>query len=60
MKMAVKLLEKGIYVIGFVYPVVAKGQARIRVQLSAAHSKEDVEKAVEAFTSVGKELGVIS
>ena len=59
MKMADKLLEKGLYVIGFVYPVVPKGQARIRVQLSAAHSKDDVEKAVDAFISVGKELGII-
>ena len=54
-----KLLEKDIYVIGFFYPVVPKGLARIRVQLSAAHSFEQVDKAVEAFTEVGKELGVI-
>ncbi len=54
-----KLLEKGIYVIGFFYPVVPKGQARIRVQLSAAHSFEQIDKAVNEFTSVGKELGVI-
>lgn len=54
-----KLLEEGIYVIGFFYPVVPKGQARIRVQLSAAHEREHLEKAVAAFTKVGKELGVI-
>jgi glycine C-acetyltransferase len=56
---ATKLLEKGIYVIGFFYPVVAKGQARIRVQISAAHSKADLEKAIKAFAEVGKELGVV-
>ncbi len=54
-----KLLEEGIYVIGFFYPVVAKGQARIRVQLSAAHEKEHLDKAIAAFEKVGKELGVI-
>jgi glycine C-acetyltransferase len=53
------LLKEGIYVIGFFYPVVAKGQARIRVQLSAAHTKEHLDKAIVAFTKVGKELGVI-
>lgn len=58
-KMAEKLLEEGIYVIGFFYPVVPQGQARIRVQLSAAHEKEHLDKAVEAFTKVGKELGVV-
>ncbi len=56
---AEKLLAKGIYVIGFYYPVVAKGQARIRVQLSAAHTREHLDKAIAAFTEVGKELGVI-
>ena len=56
---AAKLLEEGIYVIGFFYPVVPKGKARIRVQLSAAHEQEHLEKAVAAFTKVGKELGVI-
>lgn len=56
---AAKLLEDGIYVIGFFFPVVAKGQARIRVQLSAAHTTEHVEKAINAFTKVGKELGVL-
>lgn len=58
-KFADELLKEGIYVIGFVYPVVPKGRARIRVQLSAAHTKEQVEQAVEAFTKVGKSLGVI-
>ena len=56
---ASKLLNEGIYVIGFFFPVVAKGQARIRVQLSAAHTQRHLDKAVEAFTKVGKELGVI-
>ncbi len=54
-----KLLEEDIYVIGFFYPVVPKGKARIRVQLSAAHDIEQVDKAVAAFTKIGKELGVI-
>lgn len=58
-KFAAQLLEEGIYVIGFFYPVVAKGQARIRVQLSAAHEQEHLDKAIAAFTKVGKELGVI-
>jgi len=58
-KMADRLLEKGIYVIGFFFPVVPRGQARIRVQLSAAHSRENLETAIAAFTEVGKELGVI-
>lgn len=56
---AAKLLNEGIYVIGFFYPVVPKGQARIRVQLSAAHEKEHLDKALAAFEKVGKELGVI-
>lgn len=56
---AEKLLERGIYVIGFYYPVVPKGEARIRVQLSAVHEKEHLDKAVQAFTEVGKELGVV-
>ena len=56
---AEKLLEKGIYVIGFYYPVVPRGEARIRVQLSAVHEPEHIEKAVNAFTAVGRELGVI-
>lgn len=58
-KMSNMLLEEGIYVIGFFFPVVPKGKARIRVQLSAAHSKEHIEKAVSAFIKVGKELKVI-
>ncbi len=57
--MADKLLEEGIYVIGFFYPVVAKGQARIRVQLSAAHTRQHLDKAIAAFTKIGKELGVV-
>jgi glycine C-acetyltransferase len=56
---AEKLLEEGIYVIGFFYPVVAKGQARIRVQISAAHEKHHLDKAIAAFTKVGKSLGVL-
>ncbi len=55
---AAKLLDEGIYVIGFYYPVVPKGQARIRVQLSAAHEPEDLDKALKAFEKVGRELGV--
>ena len=58
-EMADKLLEEGIYVIGFFFPVVPKGKARIRVQLSAAHDKEHLDKAITAFTKVGKELKVI-
>jgi glycine C-acetyltransferase len=56
---ATRLLEEGIYVIGFYYPVVAQGQARIRVQLSAAHRREHLDKAIAAFTKIGKELGVV-
>ena len=56
---AAKLLQEGIYVIGFFFPVVAKGQARIRVQLSAAHEQAHLDKAIAAFTKVGKELGVL-
>jgi glycine C-acetyltransferase len=59
-KMAARLLEEGIYVIGFFYPVVAKGQARIRVQLSAAHRQEHLDKAIAAFIKIGKELGVLA
>jgi len=58
-KMAEKLLDKGIYVIGFYYPVVPKGQARIRVQISAAHTKAHLDHAIGSFIEVGKELGVI-
>jgi len=57
--MARDLLDLGIYVIGFFYPVVPKGQARIRVQLSAAHTKEQMDKAIDAFTEVGKRYGVV-
>lgn len=57
---AAKLLDEGIYVIGFFYPVVPQGKARIRVQISAGHEQQHLEKAVAAFTKVGKELGVIS
>ena len=57
--MAAKLLEEGIYVTGFYYPVVPKGQARIRVQVSAGHRREHLDKCIAAFTKVGKELGVI-
>ena len=59
-KMAAALLDEGIYVIGFFFPVVAKGQARIRVQVSAAHERMHLDRAVAAFTKVGKDLGVIS
>ena len=58
--MADKLLEEGIYVIGFFFPVVPKEQARIRVQISAAHNKEHLDKAISAFTKVGKEMKIIS
>jgi glycine C-acetyltransferase len=58
-KFADALLQQGIYVIGFFYPVVPKGQARIRVQISAAHDTQHLEKAIEAFSRIGKELGVI-
>jgi glycine C-acetyltransferase len=59
-RMADRLLERGIYVIGFSYPVVPVGQARIRIQVSAAHTPEQLDRAARAFTEVGKELGVIS
>lgn len=58
-KFSTELLEEGIYVIGFFYPVVPKGQARIRVQLSAAHEREHLDKAINAFIKVGKKLGVL-
>lgn len=57
---AARLLQEGIYVVGFFYPVVPHGKARIRVQLSAAHTTEHIEKAVAAFAKVGRELGVIN
>jgi len=59
-EMASRVLELGIYVIGFSFPVVPRGQARIRVQLSAAHTEEHIDRAVEAFTQVGRERGVLS
>ncbi len=58
-RMADKLLERGIYVIGFSYPVVPQGQARIRIQISAAHTPEQIDRAIAAFTEVGRELGVL-
>ena len=58
-EMADQLLKRGIYVIGFYYPVVPKGQARIRVQISAVHQRHHLDQAINAFTEVGKELGVI-
>ena len=58
--MADALLDEGIYVIGFYYPVVPKGLARIRVQISAAHTTDHIDHAIAAFTKVGKSLGVIS
>ena len=58
-KMADELLKKGIYVIGFFFPVVPKDKARIRVQLSAAHTQEHLDKAIAAFTEIGKALKVI-
>jgi glycine C-acetyltransferase len=57
---AARLLDQGIYVIGFFYPVVPEGEARIRVQVSAAHEAEHLDRAVAAFTAVGRELGVLS
>ncbi len=58
-KMADELLKRGIYVIGFSYPVVPQGQARIRIQVSAAHTDEQIDRAIAAFTEVGKQVGVI-
>ena len=58
-ELAEKLLDHGIYVIAFSYPVVPKGLARIRTQMSAAHTFEQIDKAIEAFTAVGREMGVI-
>jgi glycine C-acetyltransferase len=58
-EMAAKMMDEGIYVVGFFFPVVAKGNARIRVQISASHEREHLDKAIAAFTKVGKELGVI-
>ena len=58
--MAAGLLEEGIYVTGFFYPVVPQGQARIRTQMSAAHTREHLDHAIAAFTKVGRQLGVIA
>jgi glycine C-acetyltransferase len=58
-QMADKLLGHGIYVIGFSYPVVPQGQARIRLQVSAAHTTEQIDRAIAAFAAVGKEVGVV-
>jgi len=58
-KMAARMLEKSIYVVGFSFPVVPKGQARIRTQMSAAHTREHLDRAIEAFISVGQELDII-
>ena len=58
-QMAGMMLQEGIYVIGFSFPVVPEGQARIRVQMSAAHSQSDIDRVIEAFATVGKKLGVI-
>lgn len=58
-KLAARMLEEGIYVIGFFFPVVPKGQARIRVQISAAHERAHLDKAIEAFTKAGRELGIL-
>ncbi|RUO30696.1 glycine C-acetyltransferase [Aliidiomarina sedimenti] len=59
-KMADRLLDEGIYVIGFSFPVVPKGQARIRTQMSAAHSREQLDRAIDAFIRIGKDLGIVS
>ena len=58
-RMANALMHEGVYVIGFFFPVVPKGQARIRTQMSAAHTPDMIDRAVAAFTKVGKELGVV-
>ena len=58
-EMAEKMLDAGIYVIGFSYPVVPRGQARIRTQMSAAHSRADVERAIECFGQIGQEMGIV-
>ena len=58
-RFAERLLEEGIYAIGFFFPVVAKGQARIRTQISAAHTREQLDRAIDAFTRIGRELGVL-
>jgi glycine C-acetyltransferase len=57
--MAAELLDEGIYVVGFFFPVVPKGQARIRTQMSAAHTREHIDRAIDAFTRVGRRLSVV-
>ena len=59
-KLALRMLELGVYVVGFFFPVVPKGQARIRVQVSAVHARADLERAVAAFAQAGRELGLVS
>ena len=59
-RLAARMLELGVYVVGFFFPVVPQGKARIRVQMSAAHSRADLEFAVVAFTQAGRELGLIT
>jgi glycine C-acetyltransferase len=58
--LSARLLELGVYAVGFFYPVVPKGQARIRTQMSAAHTREHLDRAIDAFTRIGRELGVIA
>ena len=58
-RMAAQLLDEGVYVVGFAYPVVPKGQARIRTQMSAAHTRDDLDRAIAALAKVGRDLGVI-
>ena len=58
--MADRLLDLGVYVIGFSFPVVPRGEARIRTQMSAAHSTDDIDEAIAAFVTVGRELGVVT
>ena len=58
-QLAARLLELGVYVVGFFFPVVPKGQARIRVQVSAVHQRSDLERAVAAFAQAGRELGLV-
>ncbi|MGL4626472.1 MAG: aminotransferase class I/II-fold pyridoxal phosphate-dependent enzyme, partial [Plesiomonas shigelloides] len=58
-EMASRMLQEGIYVVGFSYPVVPKGQARIRTQMSAAHTREQLDRAIDAFIRIGRELNVI-
>jgi glycine C-acetyltransferase len=59
-EMAERLLREGIYVVGFSYPVVPMGKARIRTQISAAHTLDQIDQAIEAFTKIGKQMGVVA